>query len=83
MLGQTRYSWNWKYGGMNASKATRLKALEEENHRLKRFVADQALIIRVLKDVLGMNGDYRAVARRGQLCREQRRARNTGRRYAW
>lgn len=35
------------------SEASKLKALEEENRRLKRLVADQALNIQVLKDVLG------------------------------
>jgi putative transposase len=35
------------------SEAKRLRALEEENRRLKRVVADQALNIQVLKDVLG------------------------------
>ena len=38
---------------MQASDAKRLRALEEENRRLKRVVADQALNIQVLKDVLG------------------------------
>lgn len=38
---------------MSVSEASRLKALEEENRRLKRLVADQALNIQVLKDVLG------------------------------
>ncbi len=38
---------------MTVSEASRLKALEEENRRLKRLVADQALNIQVLKDVLG------------------------------
>jgi putative transposase len=38
---------------MNVSEAARLKQLEEENRRLKRVVADQALNIQVLKDVLG------------------------------
>ncbi|MGI9090027.1 MAG: transposase [Gemmatimonadaceae bacterium] len=50
---QTFYSWKKKYGGMNVSEASRLKALEDENRRLKRLVADQALNIQVLKDVLG------------------------------
>lgn len=50
---QTLYQWKRKYGGMNASEASRLKTLEEENRRLKRVVADQALNIQVLKDVLG------------------------------
>lgn len=38
---------------MTVSEASRLKVLEEENRRLKRLVADQALNIQVLKDVLG------------------------------
>jgi putative transposase len=40
---------------MEASEAKRLRALEEENRRLKRLVADQALDVQVLKDVLSKN----------------------------
>jgi putative transposase len=40
---------------MEVSEARRLRALEEENRRLKRIVADQALDITVLKDVLSKN----------------------------
>lgn len=47
----TYYRWKAKYGGMEISEAKRLKALEEENRRLKRLVADQALDIQMLKDV--------------------------------
>jgi len=50
---ETFYRWRKKYGAMQASDAKRLRALEEENRRLKRVVADQALNIQVLKDVLG------------------------------
>ncbi len=50
---ETFYRWRRKYGGMEVSDAKRLRALEEENRRLKRVVADQALNIQVLKDVLG------------------------------
>lgn len=50
---QTLYQWKRKYGGMDVSEASRLKTLEDENRRLKRVVADQALNIQVLKDVLG------------------------------
>ncbi len=50
---ETFYRWRRKYGGMGVSDAKRLRALEEENRRLKRVVADQALNIQVLKDVLG------------------------------
>jgi Transposase. len=49
------YRWKRKYGGMEASEAKRLRALEEENRRLKRLVADQALDVQVLKDVLSKN----------------------------
>ncbi len=50
---QTLYRWKKKYGGMQASEAKRLKALEEENRQLKRLVADQALNLKVVKDLLG------------------------------
>jgi putative transposase len=51
----TLYNWKNKYGGMNASDARRLKALEEENRRLKQIVADQTLDNRVLKELLSKN----------------------------
>ena len=51
----TFYKWKAKYGGMNVDEAKRLKQLEEENARLKRIVADQALDIVALKDVLSKN----------------------------
>ena len=50
---QTFFRWRKKYGGLEVSEAKRLKALEEENRRLKRLVADQALNVQVLKDLLG------------------------------
>lgn len=49
----TFYKWRSKYGGMQASEAKRLRELEEENRRLKRLVAEQALDIVALKDVVG------------------------------
>lgn len=49
---QTFYRWKSKYGGMEVSQARRLRELEEENRRLKHIVADQALDIRALKDVV-------------------------------
>jgi putative transposase len=50
---ETFYRWRKKYGGLQVSDAKRLRALEDENRRLKRVVADQALNLQVLKDVLG------------------------------
>ncbi len=50
---ETFYRWRRKSGGLQVSDAKRLRALAEENRRLKRVVADQALNLQVLKDVLG------------------------------
>lgn len=48
---QSFYRWKAKFGGMEVSEAKRLRALERENAELKKMVADQALDIRMLKDV--------------------------------
>lgn len=47
----TLYRWKQQYGGMQLDELKELKALREENARLKRVVADQALNIQVLKEV--------------------------------
>ena len=47
----TLYKWKAKYGGLEISDARRLKGLEEENRKLKRLVADQALDIMALKEI--------------------------------
>ena len=52
---QTFSRWKQKYGGLEPGEATRLKALEEENARLKRLVAEQALDNQILKDLLRKN----------------------------
>ena len=49
----TFHRWKRKYGGLQLSEAKRLKALEEENRQLKRIIADQALNLQVVKDLLG------------------------------
>jgi putative transposase len=48
---QTFYRWRLKYGALKEDEAQRLRALEQENARLKRIVADQALDISMLKDL--------------------------------
>jgi len=48
---QTYYRWRKEYGGMGVSQARYLKDLEQENQRLKKLVADQALDIQILKEV--------------------------------
>ena len=50
------YTWRKKYGGLEVLEMRRLRQLEEENRRLKAIVADQALDLRALKDVLAKNG---------------------------
>ena len=45
------YKWRQKYGGMDVNEARRLRALEEENSRLKRLIADYAVQIQILKEV--------------------------------
>jgi putative transposase len=48
----TFYAWKAKFGGMEVSDAKRLKALEEENARLKRLLAESLLDQAALKDLL-------------------------------
>jgi len=45
----TFYNWKAKFGGMEVSDVAKMRALEDENRRLKRIVADQALNIDALK----------------------------------
>ena len=52
---QTLYRWRQKYGGLERNEAGRLKALEDENLRLKRLVAEQALDLQALRDLLRKN----------------------------
>ena len=48
----TLYNWKAKFGGMDVSEAKRLKALETENAKLKRLLADAMLDNAALKDLL-------------------------------
>ena len=49
--GTTLYNWKARYGGMQVSDAKRLKALEEENRRLKKLLAEAMLDNAALKDI--------------------------------
>jgi putative transposase len=51
----TYYNWKSKYADLTVSELKRLKALEEENRRLKQIVAEQALDNRALKELLSKN----------------------------
>ena len=51
----TFYKYKLKYGGLEVSDVAKLRAMEDENARLKRLLADTMLDNAVLKDVLGKN----------------------------
>ena len=51
----TFYTWRSKYGGMEVSEAKRLRALEDENARLKKLLAESMLDVSTLKDLLAKN----------------------------
>ena len=48
----TLYNWKAKYGGMDVSDAKRLRALEEENAKLKKLLAEQMLDVSALRELL-------------------------------
>ena len=52
---QTYYRWRKEYGGLGVDQARRLKALERENARLKKVVAEQALDMEILKEASSGN----------------------------
>ena len=51
----TLFRWKKKYGGLSRSELKRLKSLEEENRRLKKLVAQQALDNEALRELLSKN----------------------------
>ena len=51
----TFYTWRKRYGGMEVSEARRLKALEEENARLKKLLAESMMDVATLREMLGKN----------------------------
>ena len=51
----TFYNWRSRYGGMEISDAKRLKALEEENRKLKKLLAELVWDVATLKEALGKN----------------------------
>jgi putative transposase len=53
----TFYKWKARYGGLEVSEARRLKALEEENRRLKKLLAESMLDNAALKDLLGKTSE--------------------------
>jgi putative transposase len=64
----TFYNWKSKFGGMEVSEAKRLRALEDENAKLKKLLAEAMLDIAVLKDISSKNGDARRQAGGRRPC---------------
>ena len=52
MSSATLYKWRAKYGGMDVSDAKRLKALEDENAKLKKLLAEQMLDLAAMKELV-------------------------------
>jgi len=57
------YKWKAKFGGLEVSDAKRLKALEDENGKLKKLLAEAILDIAVLKDIT-------VIPEKGDACRQ-------------
>jgi putative transposase len=51
----TFYNWRSKYGGMEVSDAKKLKALEAENAKLEKLLAESVMDVSTLKEMLGKN----------------------------
>jgi putative transposase len=51
----TFYNWRSRYGGLEVSEVKRLKALEDENKKLKKLLAESMLDVATLKEMLGKN----------------------------
>ena len=53
---QTYYRWRQKYGGMSPTLIKELKALQKENQRLRKIVADQRIDVEILKEAIDVAG---------------------------
>ncbi len=64
----TFYKYKAKFGGLDVSEARRLRALEDENAKLKKLLAEAMLDNAVLKDLTSKNGDARRQAGGRRIC---------------
>jgi putative transposase len=62
------YKWRAKYGGMDASMISQMKAMEDENRRLKRMYADLSMQADLLKEALGKSDWAVSTPRDGREC---------------
>ena len=80
----TYYNWRSKYGGMDASLMSEMKAMAEENRRLKKMYAEMAMQNELLKDALGKSRKAISKTRDGQGgCSEEGRACGAGLPHLW
>ena len=63
------YKYKAKYGGLEVSDARRLRALEDENGKLKKLLVEAMLYNAILRDVAAKNGSARCEAGGGGACR--------------
>lgn len=70
----TFYNWKAKFGGMTVSEAKRLKALEDENAKLKKLLAEQMLDLAAMKELVAKSGDACREARGGRASEGPLRA---------
>ena len=68
----TLYNWKSRYGGMDVSEARRLKALEDENAKLKKLLAESMLDVAALRELLPKSGRARCRARRSRASADRR-----------
>ena len=66
----TLYKWKAKFGGLKVSEAKRLKALEDENGRLERMLADSMLDNAAVKDLSRKSGDARGTTGGDDVSRQ-------------
>lgn len=68
------FKWRAKYGRMNAPLISQMKAIADENRRLKRMYADLRMQVDLLKEALGKNVDRPSAARQAMHCIAERGA---------
>jgi putative transposase len=67
------YKWRAKYGGMDASMISQMKAVEDENRRLKKMFAELSMQNELLKEALGKNRSAISTPRDGRGCGDKAR----------
>jgi putative transposase len=69
---QTLYVWRKRYGQLDAADVKQLRALQTENARLKKLLAERDLSIEIMKEINAKNGERAGTARAGAVCARAR-----------